>query len=518
MRLQKRLRNILCYNYIAKVSLLVLIFSLLPLVYCSFFDYATGDDLWEGAVAHQVLKSGGTLVELFQEVFAWMKVDYLGWQGNWSSTFLWCFSPNVFGEKVYCITPWIGLVSISLGHWYCFKYFNEKYLRIEKDFFIILYVVITLLVIQYMPYIGGGIFWYSAMINYTFPYGLTMAVFVWIDKYLELEKKKYLIFLIFVLSFLGGSGYLMIVVNFEIIGLVILVNLLRKDKTKRKRAFLLLIPFALFLIGFIISALAPGNAVRGGEDFGLSMGNILYTLKECIVQGAHGIFPTIWRVKILILISPIIVIGVWEKLNIETTKINFGHPILVTVFLFLISCSVYAPGIYSKDEQISSGVYDTIYYIFILTYFFTIIYIVGYFKLAIEKSSKEKNVINIEKKQRTIEIIRCFGITMFLVLCITGKSILLNDSAFEICIDYISSGQLADFEMQMQERLEILNDPTVTDVVLPGMNNQQGPFVHMVATEDPTYYTNRCIARFYGKKSVICIPRDQYYALYGNRK
>ena len=156
MKTQKRLEDILSYKVISKITIITLLVSLLPLMYCSFFDYATGDDLWEGAVAYQIIQSGGSIVELFKEVFAWIKIDYLGWQGNWSSTFLWCFSPNVFGEKVYCITPWIGLGSICVGHWYCFKHFNEKYLGIKKEFLLILYAIITMLTIQYMPYIRGA--------------------------------------------------------------------------------------------------------------------------------------------------------------------------------------------------------------------------------------------------------------------------------------------------------------------------------------------------------------------------
>lgn len=511
MKKTKNIEQILSYKVLSKIALITLLISLLPLMYCSFFDYATGDDLWEGAVAYQVIQSGGSIIELFKAVFAWMKVDYLGWQGNWSSTFLWCFSPNVFGEKVYCVTPWIGLISICLGHWYCFKHFNQKYLKIKKEFFLILYAVITLLTIQYMPYIRGGIFWYSAMINYTFPYGLTMAIFVWIDKYLESGKKRYLTFLIFALSFLGGSGYLAIVLNFELLALIIFINLINKDNDKKRRALFLLIPLILLLIGFAISAMSPGNAVRGGDDYGFSIGNVFYTLKECVVQGAIAIPVTMWRAKLLILVSPFIAIGVWENLDSEKSKINFEHPILVTLFLFLISCSVYAPGIYAND-QLSGGVYDTIYFVFILVYFLVLIYITGYIKLRV---GKENAKFKFRKKEIGIEQIRSFGVIFVVVICIIGTPVILNHSAYKVCVDFISSGQLKDFEAQMQERLEILNDPTITDVVLPSMNDQQGPFMHMPAVEDPSHYTNSCIARFYGKNSVICIPREEYYKLYG---
>ena len=510
MKIQKKIEQILSYKTISKIALLIFIISLIPLLYCSFFDYATGDDLWEGAVAYQIIQSGGSLTKLFREVFAWIKLDYMGWQGNWSSTFLWCFSPNVFGEKVYCITPWIGLGSICAGHWYCFKHFNEKYLGIKKEFFLILYAIITMLTIQYMPYIRGGVYWYSAMINYTFPYGLTMAIFVWLDKYLELGKRRYLIFMILALSFLGGSGYLAIVLNFEVFVLTIAFHMFCKDKERKKRAMHCLIPLLLLLIGFAISAMSPGNAVRGGESYGFSITNVFYTLKECIVQGAIAIPATMWKVKLLVIVTPFIVIGVWENLEPENCKINFRYPVIVTVFLFLISCSVYAPGIYSGDE-LSGGVYDTLYFVFILFYFLVIIYIVGYIK------QYKGKIEGIKLAEKIIEInqMRNIYVIVAVVVCIIGTPVILNHSAYKVCMDFIVSGQLADFEEQMQERLEILNNPTIMDAVIPAMNDQQGPFMHMPATDNPEHYTNQCIARFYGKKSVICIPREEYYKLYG---
>ena len=65
----------------------------------------------------------------------------------------------------------------------------------------------------------------------------------------------------------------------------------------------------------------------------------------------------------------------------------------------------------------------------------------------------------------------------------------------------------------MQERLSILHDPSIKEVVLPEMNDQQGPFMHMPLTSDPKSYTNYATARFYGKDSVIAVPREEYEAL-----
>lgn len=505
-----KIETLASYSVMSKAALILFLFSLLPLIYCSFFDYATGDDLWEGAAVYLVLQSDGSIKELISAVIHQFKMDYMGWQGNWSSSILWYFSPNVFGEKAYIVTPWIGLFSICAGYWYCLGHFNRKYLHLKREFYLILYSIITMISIHYMPYIRGGIFWYSGMINYTFPYGLVLAILVWIDKFLENGKKRYLTFLIIALSFLGGSGYLSIVLTAEAFFLVISINLFSKCSERRKRAALLMIPFLLLLIGFTISVLSPGNAVRGGEEYYFGWNKVFYTLTESIIQGVIAVPKTLWRAKVMILLFPIIVLGTWENLDLNSSKIQFKYPIPAVLFMFLISCSVYAPGIYANNE-LSGGVYDTIFYVFVLWYVFSIVYVTGSIKKWWDKREGEiPSWLQIDRNR-----LRAVAFSVVFLVYILGNPVFLNHSAFRTCVNYIASGQLKDFEYQMQERLAILHNPAIKDVVLPGMNDEQGPFMHMPLTEDPQNYTNVSTARYYGKNSVIAIPREEYYEKYG---
>ena len=86
----------------------------------------------------------------------------------------------------------------------------------------------------------------------------------------------------------------------------------------------------------------------------------------------------------------------------------------------------------------------------------------------------------------------------------------LKNTSDYLCIDFIRSGRLSDFEAQMQERLAILNDDSNPDPVVPEMNNDQGPFMHMALLDDPDSFTNWATRMYYGKNSVIAVPRDEY--------
>lgn len=509
MRVTKEMQSFKHKNR-ARILMILFIISLLPIIYCSFFNYATGDDLWEGAVAYRILQSGGSLKELFNSVFEWMKVDYFGWQGNWSSTFLWCFSPNVFGEKVYIVTAWIGLASIVGGNWYFMKYFNKKYLKFEHDILVLVYILVCFFSIQYMPYIRGGIFWYSAMINYTFPYGVTLAAFVWIDKWMEDGKWKYLLYLCLFYTFLGGSGYLCIVLNFEIIVLIVIKSMINKDKNRKKRSLFMLLPLILLMVGFIISLLSPGNAVRGGDSYEFGIVKVLNTLCQCIIEGASAIPRNFWEIKLFVVILPFLTVLLWNTLNTKLCTFKFKNPVMATILIYLIYCSVYAPGIYSESD-LSGGVYDTIYFVFVLSYFMIVLYWIGYIK---NKVNEEKDsMLSWIKKIDVIQLEKVVAI-LTIVICVLGANFLFSSTACKLSYDFIVTGQLADFEEQMQERLAILNDPEIQYVVLPEMNDQQGPLMHMPLMADPNAYTNHATARFYGKESVVAIPRDEYNRLY----
>lgn len=496
------------YRKIALAMLGLFLISLLPILYCSFFDYANGDDLWEGAAAYRVLVNNGTLKDFLTAVFQWAKVDYFGWEGNWSSIILWCLEPSIWGEKVYCITPWIALFALCGGTTYFLNHYCRKYVAADSCFGIIVSVIACFFSVQYMPNIRCGIFWYTGMVNYVVPYGLCLASFAWIDKFIEKGKKRYLVYTALTFAYLGGAGYTPIVLAFEILLFIILVNLIGHNYAQRKRTLWLLLPLALLTIGFIFSAISPGNAVRGGDSYYFGVERVLRTILESIKQGFFGAINWFISVRPLFLAAPLLFIVTWEKIDLAKIKIRLINPLIVLIFLFLISCSIYAPGIYAQSG-VSGGVPDSIYFVFILVYVLGVVYLTCYIKLVVVNKGWRAG------KQNSAEKIRFSVILGEILFCIVFGKHLIGNMTDYICIDFIRSGQLQDFEYQMQERLEILHNPEIDNVVLPEMNDEQGPFMHMALLADPDAYTNKATARFYGKESVIAIPRTEYYELYG---
>ncbi len=53
-------------------------------------------------------------------------------------------------------------------------------------------------------------------------------------------------------------------------------------------------------------------------------------------------------------------------------------------------------------------------------------------------------------------------------------------------------------------------DPGIREAVLPAINDDQGPLMHMPLTGDAQAWTNRVTGQFYGKDSVIAVPRENW--------
>lgn len=497
------------YKKIALTMLGLFFISLIPVMYCSFFDYATGDDLWVGAAAYRVLANNGTIKEFIAAVYEWAKGDYLGWEGTWSSIILWSLEPSIWGEKVYCITPWIALIFLCGGSGYFLFHYLKKYLSDSWEFLIIVSVIICFFSVHYIPSIGSGIFWYTAMVHYVVPYGLCLAAFVWMDKFLEKGKKSYLIMTSIVFLYVGGAGYAPIVLAFLVSVAIIMIHICSHEAQKRRRAYKILFPLFLLSISFAFSAMSPGNAVRGGDNYYFSIGKVVVTVLKAVEQGFLGGIKWFLTVRPLVLSFPILMIVTWEKVDIDKVRLKIKYPFIVLLGLFLISCSVYAPGIYAQVGDMSGGTPNSIYFVFLMCYVLGTIYLTCYIK-KVFINTKGKNIA-----PKLLEKFRGIVILCEILFCLVAGRHLIGNMTGYICVEFIKSGQLSDFEYQMQERLAILHDPEITNVVLPEMNNEQGPFVHMALLDDPTTYTNMATARFYGKESVVAIPRTEYYEKYG---
>ncbi|MCR4787111.1 MAG: hypothetical protein K5888_00855, partial [Lachnospiraceae bacterium] len=297
-------------KYTAYISLGILTVTMLPLIYCSFFDRATGDDLGYSAAVHRIMLRHGSLREIISSMADLIVHFRKYYQGTWSSLILFQLQPGIWGEKVYMITPWIAVACIMGGSFVFSDYLLRKKLGLDRYSFLTVYSLIMILSIQFLPTVRGGLFWWTSVSHYIIPYGIALCCFTWSMKWLDTGKIRYLVLQTIGMIHLGGGGYPEVVLAaawYFFLALAVILKIYESDETKRLRY--LAIPFICEMAGFAVSATAPGNSKRGGEGFGFSVGRVISTVFTSFKDTFKSIFdnfisvrPTAFVLLILILI------------------------------------------------------------------------------------------------------------------------------------------------------------------------------------------------------------------------
>ena len=565
----------------AVISVALFVLTLIPIILIAPFGHATGDDLGYGAHVMQALRDGTGIAGALSNIAGEIVSKWYTWQGTWASIFLFCIEPSVFGERLYTIVPLLAVAMFCIGTGYFLYHFLTRVMRISRSAFVTIFSLLSILAIQYMPYMRGGIFWYTSVAHYLIPYCAAMVSAVFADRFLQTGQNKYLAGMCLLMAYLGGASYPAIVLSLELTLLLILYA--AADGRMSRRRLLILLPLALMLAGFAVSAAAPGNKVRGGEGFG-SRGAagivmvIVNSIKVCAVRGA-GYFL---RARPLILLLPItlgfaaegydacgeaspaviassagsipaagavpdqLTPGVCGVKGLPRLRAFLRHPVTVAVLCFLIAAGVYAPEVYSAVD-VSGGVPDTEYFVTLVMLVVALSYVGCALRRRADRAAHRAGSAARQQDDqagsatRQQEAYACsaarqqvayagsatrqhdayahfaarqhvLNMSMFfgaLVLCAIFGKHLIGGSVDYTCYTFWKSGQLSDYTRQMEEKLSILQNDDTGDVLVPEMNNEQGPFMCMAEIGDPDNFNNVSSAAFYGKRSVTAVPRQE---------
>ena len=558
------LSDALTPRVIAVILCGILILSLLPILYCSFFVRATGDDLAYSAALHRVMIHGGSFADALEAIRRQVVQSWYGYQGTWSSIILFQLQPGIWGDAVYAITPWISLGMIAAGTWCFLREALCRHGGFRPTYALSIFSILLFCSIQYIPKIRGGIFWYTSVAHYCIPYGVALLCVSSAMAFLRTGRRRSLAGASIGCAYLGGAGYPPIVLAACLLFFLILTAIFlpeslqttaqkRKIKEKtgqsqhhciggaddavsavRKRGLLLLMPFLLLSAGFIVSAIAPGNKVRGGEDFGFSVGRVLSTLRDAFADGLKAGPYYLLHGRVLPLCFLLIAILTFSEDERDKWTKHTGSDVtvhavaktcfsirvlLVTLCAFLTLCMVRAPRIYAA-VGVSGGVPDTEYFTFLLMTCLMEIAAVLYLKDVVHRRhSTERERAQCgngpEGAGRSAGEVRFFRrvrtpfLLAALLFCLVFSRHLIGQTADYLCVNFITSGQLRDYRTQMQEWLDILHDPAIRDAKLPAMNSEQGPYMIMVPLPaDNPGFSNYAYEQYFEKDSVVSVPRD----------
>lgn len=494
------------FKYITLISILFSFVLLLPILYLTYVNRASGDDYGYSIYTRAAWMNSHSLVEVAKAVCRTVKSFYMGWQGTWFSIALFSLQPEVFHDDAYIIVV-ILMLALWIGSTLClFRQILYKNMGLSKWSYLLITVCLLVLSIEFIPRPKSAVFWFNGCAHYMIPFAMCQMVAAWLIKYAAEYKKSTLIGITLFMTLLGGSNYqaaLFVFIAAFYVGAA--VWFLKKDK----RIFILCIPILLELIGLIVSFLAPGNKHRAGEEFGFSVSMAFKTIGQSFLYGIRDI-GTYAAERPLILVGLLFLFIVFIAVFYTQEDVyRFGHPILLSLMLFCLYSAMQAPAIYAAVE-VSGGVPNTNFQVFLLT-------ASGILLIIAEKvSAKMKSVWKDDSDTKLLRMIILPGILLCAILVIPVRSSIKNSTSY-VSLVYITSGQAKDYKEQMELQTALMEDENSEDIVVPGINDVQGPLMHMPVTADKDAWTNTVTAGFYGKDSVISIERPVWMELYGGQ-
>lgn len=491
--------KLLNHRNVAISTAIIFLVSLLPIIYVGLFNYTSGDDYWFGVNTYQGWLKGG-LPEALKGSFRTVAEFYRNWQGTWFTLFLFTLSPNIFWEGGYVIVVFISLGCLIFSYAYLADFYLGRKLGFRRSTTAVLVCLLLYLSLQYIPRTTSGIYWFNGIMHYSIPFVLAVLAIVHSQKYIDRKRKRDYLILFISFLLLGGGSYLAPLAAALTVCLQLFCEIKFSIENKRieinfdKRNLMIIPAFIAEGIGLIISFMAPGNKVRGGEEFGFDAGWIIETIKASIKDGISdgiGYFQTNYVITVTYVL---IFFLLWYEIrHIRIKERDFRLPLIFVIFMNGVYWATYAPAIYSRSD-VSGGVPNTYFHIFLIITLANMVYVHGWFYKKFGKKVKRRAE---NKKSYIYGAVLLLWIAAFSYFSLNDEIITTNG----YCLEYIKSGELKSYYETRKKQHEILKDAGDTDVVVPELVGRY-PLLHMELSEDPSYSKNVEMANFYNVRSV----------------
>lgn len=474
-------------------SIVGLVMVIVPLLALAPFDHSCADDYVYGYALHKLLENGTpSILEMLKTVIDNTCEYYMTWQGTYSSIFFMSMQPAVFSERLYVIVPFI-MIGSMVGSVFIFmkvlltKLFDAKWYHV-----VTLSAAVLFLTLEYVSSPVESFFWFNSAIHYTVMFSCMLLLFSCMIQLHFMEKIgiKYIILAFFLEIMVGGGNYITLLMTFILLTIFIAgeiyVYWIRKRTFREKRVYCYSILYVIYIVAAGLNMIAPGNQKRKSLFAGLSIPETIITS----VKG--GIVAVDYCTTIIVILTMIILVPVVLDM-VGKTQYKFRYPALIVIISLGVFSSMYVPLYYSFGLLAAPGrtvnIIMEAYYILIVL---NLIYILGWLR---------KNVIWF-KEEKKVNMLCCYVVsvvTIFLGTLALGNKEQLNSY---IGLQSLRTGEAQTYHKEAMARLELLENPEISEVELQPFTYQPKLLFMSEITEDVSDYKNQECARYYGKTTV----------------
>ncbi|SFC60149.1 DUF6056 family protein [Butyrivibrio sp. YAB3001] len=505
-------------SHITRFLIIIYALSLVPMLIIGIYNWPSADDFSMALQPHETFVETGNLISTLVSAFEKTIYLYFNWIGYFFSSFMTVISPSIYKESFSAFTPFIILAMLTIGAFYFYKAVFVLMLKLNKKYSRVASSVTLIAIVQCMRRTARveAFYWYSGAINYMFMFGLGLLYTgILINLIFCDDKRKRRFISACILGFLlGGCNYMtaltLAIMSFVFIGIAVLerfgfISISDQSYYKVKKETdapnalshikWVILPSVLNIIGFILSAIAPGNKIRGSQSNGIGAVTAIFlslksTLTVCIADLLR------WDVILLFLLLMIVF---WQMA--PSIKLRFKHPILFTVFAYGIISANMTPPLYATGNFDAERLYSIIWAQFVVFSVLTILYLTIWLRQFISERSGKKDDIH-----DALSGVSSCSVIVLLILLIAGATFFIIAtphyySASSAIYD-LATGSAKSFKAENLERLEILNDETQTDVALKEYSNKPELLFHEDVYPSEDEWINTALAQYYKKESI----------------
>lgn len=484
MREKKRAEKIVLWLLIVITLLFVG-----PLLALSMYDHPSADDYWYAAAAYQAWCKTHNLWNVIKAAFETSADFFSHWQGLYTSAVLLALEPGIFGEQYYAWTGVLLLGVLYAGNLrLCYVVFHKRLGcgRLESMAFGCL---LTFLMIQWMPSLRQGIYWFNGAVNYTFFYSLWMFLLAAVLNLYQPKTKvrqvgNFLVAVVLGVLLMGGNH---VTAFAGLLSMLVSAGLGFAGKKRLAAAENLLLFFCM-LAGFVINITSPGTRTRQAAftDTPGVLKTIWYAVKAGL--GACNSWSGIALLGGIVVSCPFI-LRMTGRL-VKEKKFLFPCPLAVVVGSTGFVCALLCPPLYAMGTTGDGRLINIVYFTFVAAVFLNEIYLCGYL-------CRKMQLLEFPEKIVTKNYLAVSIIMVLVVLAGCGESM----GAYQAAL-LLKSGEAERYGQEAFARYEILKESEGGEVELEPFSAQPYLLYPDDITEDEKDWRNDYMRQYFRLKSV----------------
>lgn len=424
---------------------------------------------------------------------------WYAWQGTYTSIFMMNMMPGIYGENLYFLGP-VFLILIFVASIFTLVHVIAKDVFDANRWDILSLQCLTAgLAVLYVHSAHQGFYWYNSGVHYTAMHSFLILLTACLIRILTskstYEKSVLMVATILLGVVIGGANYVTALQCGLVMASLVAIAII----LKRKSVLFFIPSIAAYGISFYYSIIAPGNNVRAA---------CFWYVEKSVPKAIIGSFTEAvklckefsnWKTMlVLILIIPV----AWRIVKETQYVFRWWVMVLLMIWSVCFVASGFTSSLYSTGEVVLARVINVIKFDYHLVLVANEVYVIGFAYQLIRKKSKnaEKNILLKWKS----------GVAWPLIILWVGAYFFFYTNEVDPIGSYsvfgahyyLTTGQAEEFYEQYKERVEILNNDSITDVVFEPYTVRPWFLINMDISTDAGAEPNVALAQYYGKNSV----------------